>query len=412
MIRLRNLNLSTRINLVIAAILLLFFCISIALDYRAQQDFVTRASVARSRIVATHVIEAREYISAQLVRGNVSLDATRFGLIPVVASDRIAAQVGDTLGYKIRQVSSRYRNPRNAPDAFETTALQRFINEAELTEVYAFVSSGKERVFRYLKPFRVDASCLECHGDPAQAPAFIRSAYPPATADQSYHYRIGEIIGAASVTIPLADLDQQALTNLRSDIAQTGAIFLALVICLGLLIRTVVTRPLAQLGKAIETVERTGQFDRRLPPRGEDEVGTLTAGFNRMMERLEASVGELEESERRFRLLTETAHDAIVCCLANGQIILFNHQAERLFGYRASEAIGMRGDQLIHPDCPGLDGKSLEELLATDTERLLRATVTLVGRHRDGRALPLSLSLSVADSDGHSFYTAIIRERE
>jgi PAS domain S-box-containing protein len=130
-----------------------------------------------------------------------------------------------------------------------------------------------------------------------------------------------------------------------------------------------------------------------------------------MMERLEASVGELEASERRFRLLTETAHDAIICCLANGQIILFNHQAERLFGYRAAETIGMRGEELIHPDCRELADKSLEELLSSDPERFLSATVFFVGRHRDGRALPLALSLSAADSDGHRFFTAIVRER-
>lgn len=406
----RNLKLFSRINLVVAAILLLFFLVTLALDYRRQQETIIAESVAKARLLAAGAIHAREYLSAELLRGDVTLSDRRFGLIPVVAADRIIARIGDDLGYGIRQVSSRYRNPRNAPDPFETAALVRFVSDPELKEVYGFDYSGGERVFRYLQPFRADGSCLECHGDPAAAPPFIRAAYPPER-DRAYHYRLGETIGAASVRISVASLDHQIMANLRDDGLQTAAVFLALVACLGLLIRTVVTRPLGRLGAAIGEVEATGRLDQRLPPRGSDEIGTLTNGFNGMMDKLQASVEQLEESERRFHLLTETARDAIVCFLANGQIILFNAQAVRLFGYSRTEAIGLRVDTLIHGDCTELAGHTVETFLAGSAEAVPAQGSLVAGRNRDGTLLHLELSLSAAESEGHRFYTAILREK-
>lgn len=407
----RNLKLFNRVILVVAAILLVFFLVTLSIDYRRRQAAIVAESVAKARLLAVGAIHAREYLSAELLRGGVVLSDQRFGLIPVVAADRIVARVGADLGYGVRQVSSRYRNPRNAPDPFETAALAAFVADANLKESYGFDDTNGARVFRYLQPFRADASCLECHGDPAAAPAFIRAAYPPSR-DLAYHYRPGEIIGAASVSIPVASLDRQIMANLRDDALQRAAVFVALITCLGLLMRTVVTRPLGQLGAAIGAVEATGRLDQRLPPRGRDEIGSLTDGFNRMMDRLQVSVEQLEESERRFHLLTDTARDAIVCFLANGQIILFNVQAVRLFGYSRTEAIGLRVDVLIHPDCHELAGRTVADFLAASGDTLPAKDAPLAARRRDGTLLRLELSLSAAESEGHRFYTAILREVE
>lgn len=407
---LRNASLWTKINLVVAVVLTAVFAAASWLDYRQQQRMVEQESVAKARLVAASAIRAREYISDQLLSGKVQLSQERYGLIPVVASNRIGAATGRDVGYQVRQVSNRYRNPANAPDPFESETLKKFAADPALREFYAVSQSEGERVFRYLQPFRAEESCLECHGDPATAPAFLRAIYP-VERDPAYGYRLGEIVGAASVTIPLHQLDRQVAANLRFDLLHTGAIFLALIAFLGLLLRRTVTRPLHELGEALARVERTGNFATRLPARGSDEIGRLSDGFNRMMGELERNVGQLEESEQRFRLLTDTAHDSIVSFLANGQIILFNRRAEELFGYSRADALGLRVEVLIHPDCSELVGRTVEELLRSEEAQLLRHNRAVLGRSRDGRALPLELALSVAESDGHRFYTAMLRER-
>jgi PAS domain S-box-containing protein len=406
----RNRGLLTKISLVIAVILLLFFGISTYINYFQQKAFILEEAVEKARIVAFEAIRAREYISNQLQVGEVPLSVRRYGLIPVVASTRIGARVAQDLDYSIRQVSDRYRNPKNAPDAFEERMLQKFRKDPYLEEDYAITTLHGEPVFRYLRPFTADQSCLKCHGDPENAPDFIKTLFPKEK-DQAYYYRIGEIIGAASVTIPMEKLYSRIYANARNGALITGGIFIALITCLGLLVRTTVSQPLGRLGEAISSIVRTGRFQKKIPRRGRDEIGRLIDGFNNMIEHLEENTRHLEESEKRFRLLTETARDGIVSFLSNGQIILFNRQAERMFGYSKTEVLGVTIDRLIHEECSSIHHLGAEPWLKKEGDALLQKIHRIPFRRRDGSRLDLELSLSVAESDGHLFYTAILREQ-
>jgi PAS domain S-box-containing protein len=404
----RNLGLLTRMIVIIAVILLSFFVISVVITYHQQKAFIIEEAVEKSRIIAFQAIRAREYLSDRLQEGEVPLSIERYGLIPVVASNRIGAKVGEDIGYRIRQVSLRYRNPKNAPDPFESSILEKFHANPSLHEQYT-VTTGEDPVFRYLQAFTAEPSCLQCHGDPAKAPDYIKALFPEEL-DQAYYYQIGDVIGAASVTIPMDRLYQRAYANVRTQALQTGGIFLALITCLGFLTRVAVTRPLERLGEVIGEVVRTGRFEAKIPPGSRDEIGTLITGFNEMIDHLRESTSHLEESERRFRTLTETAHDGIVSFLSNGQIILFNRQAERMFGFSKKEILGMTIDRLVHEDCQSIRATGVEEYLRTAAEKMAGRVTRVPGRRPDGTLMPLELSLSVAESDGHTFYTAIVRE--
>jgi PAS domain S-box-containing protein len=404
-----NHSLLTRIVLVIAVILLLFYIFSVLISYRQQRSFIIEEAVEKARIIASAAIRTREYLSDELVAGRVRLSEDRYGLIPVVASNRIGEQVGQDLGYQVRQVSERYRNVRNAPDAFEGEVLQSFYGETGRREHHAVDRSGGEPVFRYLRAFIADRSCLECHGDPANAPDFLKELFP-VEEDQAYGYQLGEVIGAASVTIPMDSLRRQLEASLRLELFTAGGMFLALILFLGLLTRYSVVRPLKMIGVVIGDIVRTGRFEQKLPERGRDEIGRLVIAFNEMIDHMRESTSHLEESERRFRTLTDTAYDGIVSFLANGQIILFNRQAERMFGYNKGEALGMSVGQLIHPDCRSLHEQGVENYLRQEGVRLVGRITRISGRRRDGSPLALDLSLAVAQSDGHSFYTAIVRQ--
>ena len=112
-----------------------------------------------------------------------------------------------------------------------------------------------------------------------------------------------------------------------------------------------------------------------------------------MIEHLEEETRHLEESEKRFRLLTETARDGIVSFLTNGQIILFNRQAERIFGYSKTEVLGVTIDSLIHEECPSIHRLGTEAWLKDKAAGLLRRnppdTVPAPGRLKvPPRALP------------------------
>lgn len=405
----RNRGLQTKISLIILVVLLAFFGLFSFVSFRQQKGYIVEEAVERARIIASTAIRSRQYISSQLQAGGVELTRERYGLIPQVVSTRLGGLVAEDLGYEIHQISDRYRNPENAPDPSEAVMLRQFYQNPSLPEAYRITYLDKKPMFRYLHPFIVEESCLPCHGEPAEAPPFILEMFPDET-EQSFHYRIGEVIGAVSVSIPMDKLQAQIQKKVRTEMLYSGGVLLALVLCLGLLIRVAVTAPLARLGMVIRDIVRTGRFEKPIPRRGRDEIGTLIDGFNEMIVRLGEKAEHLEESEKRFQVLTETARDGIISFLGNGQIILFNRQAERIFGYSKREVLGVSVERLVHEECTDLHSAGVESYLKNNAAHLIRKLHKFPGRRRDETILKLELSLAVAESDGHLFYTAIVRE--
>jgi PAS domain S-box-containing protein len=79
--------------------------------------------------------------------------------------------------------------------------------------------------------------------------------------------------------------------------------------------------------------------------RAEEEIRLLNKNLETRVEertsQLEATIGELRESEERFRILVEGVSDYAIFMLGpDGRIVSWNEGAERIQGYEASEVIG------------------------------------------------------------------------
>ncbi|WP_027467489.1 Tll0287-like domain-containing protein [Deefgea rivuli] len=94
---------------------------------------------------------------------------------------------------KFRITSDKYMNPKNAPNAFETHAINeiRKTNARELTKV----ENGE---LHYARALVATEACMRCHDTAAKAPAAVRDLYP----DQGYGYEVGKVAGVIAVTIP------------------------------------------------------------------------------------------------------------------------------------------------------------------------------------------------------------------
>lgn len=119
-------------------------------------------------------------------------------------------------GMTVRRVTTRPRNPANAPDAWEKEQLDtlaaahaRGEKPVEIVEVSEeAVPPGTDRAarreLRYLSPLTIAAPCLQCHGDPAGIDPAVKAAlaksYPR---DQATGYQAGDFRGAVSVRIAL-----------------------------------------------------------------------------------------------------------------------------------------------------------------------------------------------------------------
>ena len=406
----KNFSLRTKINIILLAVLVVFLGIGLTWEYRQQRSRFFAEAVDKARIITAEATRTREYVSKQLKLGHIELNKDRYGMIPVVVATRVGQLVAEDLTYTIRHTSARVRNQANAPDSYELEALRQLSADQNLDHVAEFTTLGGAPIFRYLQPAKVDESCLECHGDSQKSPLFLREIYPPGK-DASYNYRIGDVIGAVSITIPMEPIEKQLAASFRSTLLSASGFFLALVICLGLLIKKNVLTPLGSLASAISKARETGHFTERLPVSGQDEIGELVAGFNAMAEELDGKTRQLEESEKRFRLLVETAHDAIVAFLPSGQIFLFNRQAQRIFGYSEHELLGEQLDSLFVPERDNY-AAGLTAYLATAKEEWFKAVHMVMGIRRDQTQVGLELAITIVDTGDRPFYMATLRERD
>lgn len=103
----------------------------------------------------------------------------------------------------------------------------------------------------------------------------------------------------------------------------------------------------------------------------------------------------LLDSEKRLRLVIESALSAIVIMDSYGIIIDWNRQAEHIFGWSQPEALGKRLDVLIIPSrFHDAHRYGLQRFLQTGQGEMLNRLVEHTAKRRDGTEFPVELSIS------------------
>lgn len=397
-----NLRLRTKFNLIMSLLLVSLFLATAFLTYRKQQQLILRFAVDNARTIARQIVETRDYMSSAVMD-----EAERnYNLVPQVVATRVAKRITTGSPYYVRQVSLRYRNPDNRPDGYETARLERFSIKREV-ETSSLETVDGRLTFRYLQPMVAVESCLACHGDFEKAPAFVRARFP--RGHYSYNYKVGEIIGAVSVSIPVAELYKQIGTNLKEDLLYRGAIFFTIIFVMGGILRRSIIDPVKQLAESITRVTRTGSFAERLPRTTNDEIGTLIGAFNDMMTELEQKSLQSAEADARYRSFIEIAHSAVVTCLQDGKIIIANQRAADLFGLPRKELLGRDIFDFITGEA------ARKELFVTrlkDGKQHAAVETSLqTVRGFRGRTTRVETAIAVSESDRQLLFTVILREK-
>jgi len=104
---------------------------------------------------------------------------------------------------------------------------------------------------------------------------------------------------------------------------------------------------------------------------------------------------KLEESEVKFRAITESANDAIVLVNNNEEIVLWNNAAKNIFGYSEDEVLHKNLHDIL-PDYKYRDAahKAFADFKITGNGYAINKTLELDGLRKNGEAFSVELSLS------------------
>lgn len=119
---------------------------------------------------------------------------------------------------------------------------------------------------------------------------------------------------------------------------------------------------------------------------------------------------ECRESEPWFRHLLESAPDALLLIDSQGKILLVNRQAELIFGYGREELIGKPVELLVPLPLRGPHIQQREQYFSQPRVRPMYATPGLHGLHKDGREIPVEISLSPVSGPQGTVVACAVRD--
>jgi PAS domain S-box-containing protein len=118
----------------------------------------------------------------------------------------------------------------------------------------------------------------------------------------------------------------------------------------------------------------------------------------------------LRYSEENYRLVVETAPDAVISIDETGVILFANPATVRIFGYDPTELIGKPLTVLMPEFLRKLHEKGFSRYLATGQRHINWQGTELTALRKSGQEFPVEISFGELSRDGHKVFSGFIRD--
>src|SRR5580698_1653165 len=115
-------------------------------------------------------------------------------------------------------------------------------------------------------------------------------------------------------------------------------------------------------------------------------------------------------SEEKYRVVVETAPDAVISIDESGAILFANPATVRIFGYDPTELIGRPLTVLMPELLRKLHEKGFSRYLATGQRHINWQGTELTALRKNGQEFPVEISFGELSRDGHKVFTGFIRD--
>ena len=123
-----------------------------------------------------------------------------------------------------------------------------------------------------------------------------------------------------------------------------------------------------------------------------------------------ASARDALAREAHLRSILDTVPDAMIVIDEHGIMQSFSSAAERLFGYRAAEAVGQNVKLLMPSPYRENHDSYLDRYLRTGEKRIIGIGRVVVGERKGGFTFPMELAVGEMRSGSGRFFTGFVRD--
>jgi signal transduction histidine kinase/DNA-binding response OmpR family regulator len=291
------------------------------LQHAAEEEITTRASILMETIDS-----ARNYTNHHvnpLLKNKLDTESTFLPeAIPAFAAREIFERfrdLPDYHGFFYKEAAPNPSNIRDKADRFETALVEQFRRQPDLSELSGYRKTAGSTLFYIARPLAVkEATCLQCHGKPADAPKGQIAIYGDRT---GFGWKLDEVVATQTIYVPADEVFAHGRRNMASMMSIFTAVFAVAVLSINRLLKQRVIQPLRRLTAIAHqvstspiTAAQVGAYDApeivKVAQRG-DEPGQLARTFQDMAH--EVSTRELNLSqavEERTAQLADSIKEA------------------------------------------------------------------------------------------------------
>jgi len=299
----------------------------------------------------------------------------------------------DNGDYYYKECAINARSPQNEADEFEKAFIEELNTDPKL--VYRSLIRNLDGAYYFVILRRgevMEATCLRCHSDPANAPKDLVAAYD---AERSFNRKVNEVVSAISIRVPIS----AAYAKADQFSQQLSTVFIIVLMTLFavqyIIYRFIVIKPIINLKNKAQSISKDDTLlGEEIPLPISKEFSELARTFNAMSRRLRSQFGHLEdmveertaelrlEFEERRKLdkelqkkeevlsaILNNIEDGIVACNHEGVLTVFNRATEKFHGLPHEH---LPADEWTrHYDLYNKDGKTPMEMDAIPLVRAL-----------------------------------------
>ena len=197
-------------------------------------------------------------------------------------------------GYILKFSSENPRNPKNLATSQEREIIRYFNEHPDAREWQGLIEFDNARYQAEFHVRRTTPDCLQCHGEPSDAPPSLLARYG---SEAGFYRRVGEVMAVDMVAVPVEDFESEAA---RLTWQNAVAVMIGLALLLAAVygaFHVLVRSRLAAIASHFQDSLRHSDPSRIAPIRirADDEIGQLASGFNALVARLSDVYGSLEQ---------------------------------------------------------------------------------------------------------------------
>ena len=186
----------------------------------------------------------------------------------------------------------------NLADETEQQIVNKFETNLELEEWRGTSERDGQPYLTVATPIRFGASCMRCHGDPADAPSSLLERYGETN---GFGRQEGDV-AIKLVSVPVTAALATARTHALVFAILVGVSLVALFVLVSRLLSRFVAGPLQALHRGATRIGE-GQLDYEIEMEGEDEIAELGDTFNQMTLRLRERLHSEQEQRGQVESL-------------------------------------------------------------------------------------------------------------